>query len=127
MPDTATVVISAKSTSDAYKSTLPFPPDPNSPQSTISTVEREIKEAGGEATAIPADVRNHSSVQHLIKQTVNVSEKSMSLSTLEYLSRYEGYPLLTSRTRILISTLHTSGLTARISERLTQFSRSTTI
>lgn len=77
MPDTATVVISAKSTSDAYKSTLPFPPDPNSPQSTISTVEREIREAGGETTAIPADVRNHSSVQDLIKQTVNVSKKPL--------------------------------------------------
>ncbi|TVY24116.1 hypothetical protein LHYA1_G006666 [Lachnellula hyalina] len=42
------------STSDAYV-TKPFPPDPNSQQSTISTVEREIKEAGGQATAIAVD------------------------------------------------------------------------
>lgn len=66
------MVISAKSTSDAYNSTLPFPPDPNSSQSTISTVEREIKEAGGDAIAIPADVRNHGDIQHLVQKTVNV-------------------------------------------------------
>lgn len=68
------MVISAKSTSDAYTPTLSFPPDPNSPQSTISTVEREIKEAGEKAIAIAADVRDYSSVQSLIKQTVEVSE-----------------------------------------------------
>lgn len=73
--DMATVVISAKSTSDAYQPTRPFPPDPNSPQSTISTVEREIKEAGGEATARAADVRSHSSVQDLVKQTLQVSQE----------------------------------------------------
>jgi len=35
----------------------PFPPDPDSSQSTISTVEREIREAGGDAHALAVDVR----------------------------------------------------------------------
>ncbi|KAI1451566.1 short chain dehydrogenase family protein [Annulohypoxylon moriforme] len=63
------VVVAAKSTSDA-KSAVPFPPDPNSPQSTISTVEREIIEAGGKATAIPVDVRDFASVQKLVDRTI---------------------------------------------------------
>lgn len=62
-------MVSAKSTSDAAK-VNPFPPDPNSSQSTISTVEREIKEAGGEATAIAVDVRDYESVQRLVAGTV---------------------------------------------------------
>ncbi|KAI2785324.1 short chain dehydrogenase family protein [Daldinia loculata] len=64
------VVIAAKSTSDA-QSVVPFPPDPNSPQSTISTVEREIREAGGQATAIPVDVRDFASVQKLVDMTID--------------------------------------------------------
>lgn len=67
------VVIAAKSTSDAYASTAPFPPDPNSPASTISTVEREIKESGNEALAIAVDVRDYSSIQKLVQRTVEVS------------------------------------------------------
>ncbi|OTA94548.1 hypothetical protein M434DRAFT_394608 [Hypoxylon sp. CO27-5] len=63
------VVVAAKSTSDA-KSVVPFPPDPNSPQSTISTVEREIIEAGGRAKAIPVDVRDFASVQKLVDRTI---------------------------------------------------------
>ncbi|KAI0131705.1 short chain dehydrogenase family protein [Hypoxylon sp. NC0597] len=63
------VVVAAKSTSDA-RSVVPFPPDPNSPQSTISTVEREIIEAGGRATAIPVDVRDFASVQKLVDRTI---------------------------------------------------------
>ncbi|KAI2472041.1 short chain dehydrogenase family protein [Annulohypoxylon bovei var. microspora] len=63
------VVVAAKSTSDA-QSVVPFPPDPNSPQSTISTVEREIIEAGGRATAIPVDVRDFADVQKLVDRTV---------------------------------------------------------
>lgn len=98
----ATVVISAKSTSDAYGSpTLgagggAFPPDPNSPQSTINTVEREIREAGGEATAIPANVRNHSSVQHLVQETVNVSAKEEEEKGWSILldNLYISFPLL---------------------------------
>ncbi|KAE8440943.1 hypothetical protein EG329_006182 [Mollisiaceae sp. DMI_Dod_QoI] len=66
-----TVVVSAKSTSDAY-ATKPFPPDPNSQQSTISTVEREIREAGGQATAIAVDTRDYDSVQRLVNETVKI-------------------------------------------------------
>ncbi|KAF1948323.1 NAD(P)-binding protein [Byssothecium circinans] len=63
------VVVAAKSTSDA-SNVHPFPPDPNSPQSTISTVEREIKEAGGQAAAIACDTRDYASIQHMVDQTV---------------------------------------------------------
>ncbi|XXH05076.1 Aspartokinase [Hypoxylon texense] len=66
------VVVAAKSTSDARSAAAPFPPDPNSPQSTISTVEREIVEAGGRATAIPVDVRDQDSVRELVDRTVEV-------------------------------------------------------
>ncbi|OTB06042.1 hypothetical protein M426DRAFT_319407 [Hypoxylon sp. CI-4A] len=65
------VVVAAKSTSDA-RSGVPFPPDPNSPQSTISTVEREITDAGGRATAIPVDVRDFTSVQKLVDKTIEI-------------------------------------------------------
>ncbi|EJT74348.1 short chain dehydrogenase [Gaeumannomyces tritici R3-111a-1] len=65
------VVVAAKSTSDA-KTLTPFPPDPNSHESTINTVAREISEAGGEATAIPVDTRDLTSVNELIEQTIRV-------------------------------------------------------
>jgi hypothetical protein len=64
--------VAAKSTSDAYSPKTAFPPDPNSPQSTISTVEREIKEAGGEAAAFAVDVRDFASIQELVDKTVQV-------------------------------------------------------
>jgi NAD(P)-dependent dehydrogenase (short-subunit alcohol dehydrogenase family) len=64
-----TVVVAAKSTSDASH-TSPFPPDPNSPQSTINTVEREIREAGGTATAIPVDTRDFASIQQLLDRAI---------------------------------------------------------
>ncbi|USP82487.1 uncharacterized protein yc1106_09761 [Curvularia clavata] len=63
------VVVAAKSTSDA-STTSPFPPDPNSPASTISTVTREIREGGGEATAIPVDTRDYASIQALVSSTI---------------------------------------------------------
>jgi NAD(P)-dependent dehydrogenase (short-subunit alcohol dehydrogenase family) len=63
------VVVAAKSTSDAHKAD-PFPPDPNSPQSTINTVAREIREAGGDALALPVDVRDFESIKTLIDETV---------------------------------------------------------
>ncbi|KAJ8065621.1 hypothetical protein OCU04_006296 [Sclerotinia nivalis] len=64
------VIVSAKSTSDA-SATHPFPPDPNSSASTISTVCREIVESGGTATAIPCDVRNHTDISSLISQAIS--------------------------------------------------------
>lgn len=63
-----TVAIAAKSTSDAYKTT-PFPPDPNSQQSTVSTVERDVLDAGGTAIAITADVRNVRDIEHHRRQS----------------------------------------------------------
>ena len=63
------MVVAAKSTSNAFE-VFPFPPDPNSSQSTISTVEREIREAGGEATAIPVDTRDSEIVQGVVDKTV---------------------------------------------------------
>lgn len=68
------VVVAAKSTSDASK-VHPFPPDPNSPQSTISTVEREIREAGGEAAAIPVDTRDFESVQKMVNRAIELYGK----------------------------------------------------
>ncbi|KAI0389250.1 NAD(P)-binding protein [Xylariaceae sp. FL0594] len=65
------VVVAAKSTSDAQTVT-PFPPDPNSPQSTISTVEREIRKAGGSATAIALDVRDYESIQRCVDKIIEI-------------------------------------------------------
>jgi NAD(P)-dependent dehydrogenase (short-subunit alcohol dehydrogenase family) len=65
------VVVAAKSVSDA-STAKPFPPDPNSQASTISTVEREIREAGGQATAIAVDTRDFDSIQRLVAETVKV-------------------------------------------------------
>ncbi|KAM5441354.1 hypothetical protein MferCBS31731_003425 [Microsporum ferrugineum] len=62
------VVVAAKTTSDAAK-TVPFPPDPNSQQSTINTVAREINESGGEAVALPVDTRDVEAVSNLVRQT----------------------------------------------------------
>jgi NAD(P)-dependent dehydrogenase (short-subunit alcohol dehydrogenase family) len=62
------VVVAAKSVSDPSKLTAstPFPPDPNSSDSTVTTVAREIVEAGGEATALQVDVRSAESIQGLV-------------------------------------------------------------
>ena len=66
------MVVAAKSTSDA-KAAQPFPPDPNSRLSTIDTVVREIAEVGGDAAAIPVDVRDFGSIQRLMDETIKVS------------------------------------------------------
>jgi hypothetical protein len=71
--------VAAKSTSDASKA-RPFPPNPNSSQSTISTVEREIREAGGEATAVAVDARDFSSVQRMVEKTIEVRRGARSRS-----------------------------------------------
>jgi NAD(P)-dependent dehydrogenase (short-subunit alcohol dehydrogenase family) len=63
------VVVAAKTISDASK-TKPFPPNPNSQQSTISTVVREIREAGHEASEVQVDVRDFESVQQMVNFTV---------------------------------------------------------
>lgn len=71
------MVVAAKSLSDAHR-VKPFPPDPNSQQSTISTVEREIREAAGEAVAVAVDTRKFDSVQELVDKTVEARVVSVS-------------------------------------------------
>jgi NAD(P)-dependent dehydrogenase (short-subunit alcohol dehydrogenase family) len=63
-----TVVVAAKSSSANPPKT--FPPDPNSSDSTIDTVAREIKEAGGPAYAHKVNVRSPESVTELIQWTL---------------------------------------------------------
>jgi NAD(P)-dependent dehydrogenase (short-subunit alcohol dehydrogenase family) len=63
-----TVVVAAKSSSVHPLRT--FPPDPNSTDSTIDTVVREITEAGGKAHAQKVDVRSPESIDALIKWTI---------------------------------------------------------
>ncbi|KAI8720991.1 hypothetical protein NCS52_00545400 [Fusarium sp. LHS14.1] len=65
------VVVAAKTISDPSKPAGPFPPDPNSSASTITTVAREIAEAGGQATAVQVDVRSTESVDALISKTLS--------------------------------------------------------
>ncbi|THC94490.1 hypothetical protein EYZ11_006013 [Aspergillus tanneri] len=67
-----TVVVAAKTASNVDR-TAPFPPDRNSSESTINTVEREIKEAGGRAFSIQVDVRNVSQVENMVKETVRLT------------------------------------------------------
>jgi len=73
------VVVAAKSTTPEPELARlsPFPPDPNSPQSTITTVAREITLAGGEATAIPVDTTNYSSIQQLVAKTIQASPRTL--------------------------------------------------
>lgn len=66
--------MAAKTTSNAQETT-PFPPDPNSSQSTINTVAREIRESGGQASAVPVDVRDITQIENLVKETVRIYGK----------------------------------------------------
>jgi NAD(P)-dependent dehydrogenase (short-subunit alcohol dehydrogenase family) len=63
------VVVAAKTISNASTCT-PFPPDPNSSASTVSTVVREITEAGGTATAVQVDVRDYASVSAMVNKAI---------------------------------------------------------
>lgn len=62
-------MVAAKTISDA-SSVTSFPPDPNSSQSTINTVAREIQELGGEAIAVQVDVRDVESINSMVDETV---------------------------------------------------------
>ncbi|PHH93261.1 hypothetical protein CDD83_8772 [Cordyceps sp. RAO-2017] len=64
------VVVAAK-TVGGVDGGAAFPPDPNSAASTITTVAREIVEAGGEAVAVPVDVRSEQSVAALVERTMS--------------------------------------------------------
>ncbi|KAF5661544.1 oxidoreductase [Fusarium heterosporum] len=65
------VVVAAKTISDPSSLSEPFPPNPNSSASTITTVAREIIAAGGDAAAIQVDVRYPESIDALISQTIS--------------------------------------------------------
>jgi NAD(P)-dependent dehydrogenase (short-subunit alcohol dehydrogenase family) len=116
------VVVSAKSTSDASQ-TKPFPPDPNSQASTISTVAREILEAGGTATAIPVDTRDFASIEELIAQTIS---KHGRLDVLIYNSgaiwwaSVENTPMKRFQ---LMQRVNTEGLYGTIQASLPQFKK----
>ena len=62
-------VVAAKSSSP--NAPTKFPPDPNSSESTIDTVVREISEAGGKAFARQVDVRSPDSVAALFLWTLS--------------------------------------------------------
>ena len=66
-------MLAAKTTSD--ENTTPFPPDPNSSLSTINTVAREIREAGGQAGTVAVDVRDAAQIQHAVEETIRVFGK----------------------------------------------------
>ncbi|KAJ5097633.1 hypothetical protein N7456_008354 [Penicillium angulare] len=116
------VMLAAKTTSDAKK-TVPFPPDPNSSQSTINTVEREILEAGGQAASIAVDVRDAEQIQHVVDETVR---KFGKLDVLVYnsgaiwWSSVENTPLKRFK---LMQQINPEGLYATVQAALPHFER----
>jgi NAD(P)-dependent dehydrogenase (short-subunit alcohol dehydrogenase family) len=68
-----TVIVSAKSSSPSTASSASpsFPPDPNSSDSTIDTVVREITSSGGKAHAYQVNVRSPSSITTLIQSVLD--------------------------------------------------------
>ncbi|KAJ5898681.1 hypothetical protein N7504_008969 [Penicillium tannophilum] len=116
------VMLAAKTTSDAAKAT-PFPPDPNSSQSTINTVEREILEAGGRAGAIAVDVRDAAQIQHAVDETVRIFGKLDVLvynSGAIWWSSVENTPLKRFR---LMQQINPEGLYATVQATLPHFEK----
>ncbi|KAJ5818160.1 hypothetical protein N7474_003751 [Penicillium riverlandense] len=116
------VMLAAKTTSDAYKSN-PFPPDPNSSQSTINTVAREIHEAGGRAACVAVDVRDAAQIQHAVDETVRTFGKLDVLvynSGAIWWSSVENTPLKRFK---LMQQVNPEGLYATIQAALPQFQR----
>ncbi|KAF2771155.1 NAD(P)-binding protein [Teratosphaeria nubilosa] len=68
------VIVAAKTTSKASES-QPFPPDPNSPASTINTVTREIIDDGGEALEAQVDVRDFDSIQGMVAKVIQTYKR----------------------------------------------------
>lgn len=66
------MAIAGKTVSNALTAT-PFPPDPNSQDSTINTVAREVKEAGGDALPVQVDVRSYQNVEDMVERVMKVS------------------------------------------------------
>lgn len=115
-------MLAAKSTSDATK-TVPFPPDPNSSNSTINTVEREIREAGGRAAVVVVDVRDAAQIQHAVDETVRVLGKLDVLvynSGAIWWSSVENTPLKRFR---LMQQINPEGLYATVQAALPYFGK----
>ncbi|GLI81546.1 hypothetical protein PoHVEF18_009931 [Penicillium ochrochloron] len=64
-------MLAAKSASPT-DTTSPFPPDPNSKASTITTVAREIHQAGHTAATVVVDVRDPEQIQNAVDETLRV-------------------------------------------------------
>ncbi|KAK6004205.1 hypothetical protein QM012_009055 [Aureobasidium pullulans] len=75
-----TVVVAAKTTSDPEK-LASFPPDPNSSQSTINTVAKEIHLLGGNAVPMEVNTRSPDSVNALFAR---ISSELNRLDVLVY-------------------------------------------
>ena len=116
------VVVAAKSMSDASKTT-PFPPNPNSSHSTINTVEREIREAGGDATALPADTRDIEGINRLVHDTVRIYARLDVLvynSGAIWWSSVENTPV---KRFMLMQQINPEGLYASVQAALPHFGR----
>jgi len=118
------VVVAAKTTSDASK--IPasqFPPDPNSPQSTINTVAREIREAGGDALPLAVDVRDVQNVEDVVNETVRRLGRLDVLiynSGAIWWSAVETTPI---KRFLLMQKINPEGLYAAVSAALPHFGR----
>jgi NAD(P)-dependent dehydrogenase (short-subunit alcohol dehydrogenase family) len=115
-------MLAAKTTSDA-SSVVPFPPDPNSSKSTINTVEREIREAGGRAATVAVDVRDAEQIQHAVEETVRVFGKLDVLvynSGAIWWSSVENTPLKRFR---LMQQVNPEGLYATVQAALPSFEK----
>lgn len=115
-------MLAAKTTSDASK-TVPFPPDPNSSKSTINTVEREIREAGGHAASVAVDVRDAAQIQRAVNETVRVFGKLDVLvynSGAIWWSSVENTPLKRFR---LMQQVNPEGLYATVQAALPYFGK----
>lgn len=120
--DVNLVMLAAKTTSDATK-TNPFPPDPNSSQSTINTVEREIREAGGRAATVAVDVRDAAQIQRAVDETVRLFGKLDALvynSGAIWWSSVENTPLKRFR---LMQQVNPEGLYASVQAVLPYFAK----
>lgn len=117
------VAVAAKTTSDASK-TVPFPPDPNSSQSTIITVRKEIQDLGATAIAIAVDVRNVESVQSMVDHVVKTFGRLDVVvynSGAIWWSSVEGTPIKRFQ---LMQRVNPEGLYATISAALPYFKKS---
>lgn len=70
------VAIAGKTVSNAATAS-PWPPDPNSQDSTINTVAREVQDAGGDALPVQVDVRSFENVQDMVERVIEVGRDSL--------------------------------------------------